>query len=236
LEVAKNNFRYGQLDQCLFELGHCFEASSEEQRLGLLMTGKHAPEHFDSSAREVDFFDIKGEVEHLFQSLQLGQAEFVADDAHPWLHPAKSASIVIEGKKAGHIGYVHPVIGERYGLKQATVVCELSFEAIAWQAKPSHKAMSKFPASRRDLALVLSEDIQAGDVLKVVTEAAGASLERGIIFDLYQGPGVEKGFKSLGIGLIIRDKSRTLTDQDVDAVANSVLNALVSSFSARLRG
>lgn len=236
LDVAGRNLRHGRFDLRLFEVGHCFDTNSETQRLGLLMAGRQQPEHFNTPDEDVDFYDLKGEVEHLLSGLQSVSVRFVTGASHSWLHPAKSALIESSGRAIGFIGQLHPTIAQRYDLKKNTFVAELGLTEISHLTMPQHGLLSKFPSSRRDLAVVLAEGIEAQAVLDVVQKAGGQRLEHSVIFDVYQGPGVEKGLKSLGIGLIIRDNSRTLTDQDVDAVAEDVLGALTQAFNARLRG
>ncbi len=236
LDVLSRNARYGHHSQRLFELGHCFEKSAESAKLGLVITGLRAPEHFDSNDDAVDFFDLKGEIEHLLKSNQVGPIRYRAEAAHPWLHPAQSASVIADQKVIGYVGRLHPQMADRYDLKKSVVVAELDLESISTRRLPKHRPISKFPASRRDLALLVKNDIEAGALVAAVKQMAGQNLEDCIIFDLYQGEGIEKGFKSLGMGLIIRENSRTLTDEDVDAVSEVVVKHLTEAFGARLRG
>ena len=236
LEVVSRNTRYGHQDQRIFELGHCFDHQSESLKLGLVLTGLRAPEHFDAPSDPVDFFDLKGEIEHLLGSNQIGPVSFQAQPGHPWIHPAQAAVISVNEQAVGYVGRLHPQIAERYDLKKSVIVAELDVGGIAHCAMPSHQPISRFPASRRDLALVVREDIEAGKLLDAIHLVAGDQLEKCVLFDLYQGEGIEKGFKSLGIGLIIRDNSRTLTDEDVDAVSKVVVEHLTQTFDARLRG
>lgn len=236
LDVVSRNARYGHHTQRLFEVGHCFAKNAETSNLGLVLAGLRAPEHFDSHDDGVDFFDLKGEIEQLLASNQIGPVVFKAGSAHSWMHPAQSATVLVAERPVGSVGRLHPQIAERYDLKKSVIVAELDLEGIGTRESPSHQPVSKFPASRRDLALVVREDIEAGALLSEVRKVAGKSLEDCILFDLYQGQGIEKGFKSLGIGLIIRENSRTLTDEDVDAVSEVVVVHLAQTFDARLRG
>ncbi len=236
LDVVSRNARYGHQTQRLFEMGHCFEENGESAKLALVLTGLRAPEHFDSPDHAVDFFDLKGEIEHLLASNQVGPVAFSAGSAHSWMHPAQSATVLVDQQLVGYVGRLHPQVAERYDLKKSVIVAELEVEAMATRQLPSHQAISKFPASRRDLALLVKEEVEAGALLDEVRKVAGKSLEDCILFDLYQGEGIEKGFKSLGIGLIIRENSRTLTDEDVDAVSEVVVSHLAQAFDARLRG
>lgn len=236
LQVLARNARFGAGSQRLFELGHCFDETNETHHLGLAIMGQRQPAHYDLEAAPVDFLDLKGEVEAFFAANQLGGLQFVAGADATWLHPAQSANLVMGGRVIGQLGQLHPMIAEQYELKKGVFVAEWDIEQCRSRQLPKYKATSKFPSSRRDLALVIPDQVLAGDVLAVATSAGGELLEQCLIFDLYRGEGIEKGFKSIGIGLIIRDNSRTLVDRDVDAVAEAVMAQLAETFGATLRG
>jgi len=236
LDIAQRNRARGWQDMRLFEVGHVYAPDSEHNRLGLLAMGRAFPEHFDQPDRAFDFYDLKGELEHMAQRHGLGEVSFVPTREHAWLHPGQSAEVVRGEASVGWLGRLHPQLAEAMDLKSNTFVAELELAQWCQGAKPCHRPVSRFPAARRDLAVLVPDSAPGGAVLDVVTQAGGERLEQVILFDLYQGDGVEKGFKSLGIGLIIRDNSRTLTDDDVDAVTERVVARLGEAFQARLRG
>lgn len=236
VSILARNMRYGHHDQRLFEIGHCYEPQSESHHLGLVMMGHRWQEHFDAPKDMIDFYDIKDEIERVATQFQLGTLSYQATPAHPWLHPAQSAEIVLFGQNVGCIGQLHPTIAEQFGLKRGVMICEMRLDLLSQRRLPQYQPISRYQASRRDFAVVLPEKISAGELVQVIEQAAGNLLEETVIFDLYRGDGIEKGFKSLGIGLIIRDNSRTLVDQDVESVTKQVLSQLESAFGAKLRG
>ena len=236
LDIAQRNRARGRQDMRLFEMGHVYHPDKESNRLGLLMMGQATPEHYDQPGRALDFFDLKGELEQMLLRHGLGEVTFQPEPDSAWLHPGQSAQIVQSGCPIGWLGRLHPHAAEALDLKANTLVAELELADWCQGTKPQHRPVSRYPASRRDLALLVPDTVPAGAVLDEASRAGGEVLERVVLFDLYQGDGVEKGFKSLGIGLIIRDNSRTLTDDDVDALTQGVLSRLSDAFEARLRG
>lgn len=240
LKTAGSNARRRQQDFRLFEVGACFcrhESGFEEpSRLSLLMTGRIRGEHATGSGARVDFFDIKGEVEHLLTLNQTaGRIGFQPAD-QPWLHPGQGADLLIDGQVAGAFGQLHPGLLEAFELPEPVFVAELDLDAISHSRVPIHRSGSRFPATRRDLALVVADPVRAADLLDALREIGGERLEKCIVFDEYRGKGVESGFKSLAIGLIIRDLSRTLTDKEVDALIQKLVEGVEHRFGGKLRG
>lgn len=240
LEVARRNLRRQMPAFRLFEIGHRFihrdEHFDETRQLGLLMTGCVRPEHFATRSRPTDFFDLKGEIEQLLRFNGVdGRARFTRSD-RPWLHPGQSAELSIDDRPAGWLGQLHPEVAERVDLPQAVFVAEIDGETISRRRVPEHSDRGRFPSVRRDIAVVVSDDHTAGDILDAVSTVAGRWLEDCLVFDEYRGQGIESGCRSLAIGLILRDVSRTLEDREVDALIESVLTDLEQRFHARLRG
>jgi phenylalanyl-tRNA synthetase beta chain len=240
LDVAGRNLRRQLPSFRLFETGHCFlngaESFEEAWRLGLLMTGHVRPEHFSGKPRSVDYFDLKGEVEHLlsFNSID-GEVGFERTDL-PWLHPGQAARLLIDGVQAGWLGQLHPALAGELELDQPVFVAEFDGSSISGRRLPEHRDSGRFPAVRRDIAIVVSDEYPAGELVEAVRESAGGLLENCVIFDQYRGEGIETGFRSLAIGLILRDVSRTLKDREIDALLETVLADLDSRFGAKLRG
>lgn len=240
LQIAGNNLRRQHDTFRLFELGACFATQAgqfrESSRLGLLMTGAIRGEHFSGKPRAVDFYDLKGEIEHLLEFNQVaGRARFDAGE-RPWLHPGQGAELSVDGESAGWLGQLHPSLVERLELDQSVFVAELDAGRVTSKVLPAHHATGRFPAVRRDLAIVVSDDYPAADVIDTIETEAGALIEKCVIFDQYRGKGIETGYRSLAIGLILRDVSRTLQDSEVDAVIERVVHTLTERFDAKLRG
>lgn len=240
LDVAGRNLRRQIPSFRLFETGHCFgnsgESVAEAWRLGLLITGDSRLEHFSGPSRPVDYFDLKGEVEHLLEYNAVdGRVGFERIEL-PWLHPGQAARLLIDGVEAGWLGQLHPALADELELDQAVFVAELDGEAITARRLPEHRDSGRFPAVRRDIAIVVSDEHPAAHLIDAVRESAGELLENCVIFDQYRGKGIETGFSSLAIGLILRDVSRTLEDREIDALVATVLTDLENRFGAKLRG
>jgi phenylalanyl-tRNA synthetase beta chain len=234
-------WRYNQQRQQkrvrLFEVGVCFTedggAVVETEQLALLAAGNAAPEQWGVPARAIDFFDLKADVEAL-----LGPLEGLRFEAaeHPALHPRQTARIRLGERPVGWLGPLHPRLVAALDLPEAPVLLELETACLRQAGVPRAVAVSEFPASRRDLALVLKDEVPAAALLDHAREAGGASLRHAGVFDVYRGAGLPNGFKSVALGLIFQDNSRTLTDQEVDAIVLAVAHRLRERLGATIRG
>ncbi|MEK7759119.1 MAG: phenylalanine--tRNA ligase subunit beta, partial [Pseudomonadota bacterium] len=157
---------------------------------------------------------------------------------HPALHPGQAAEIVQVGPAAdpiGLIGVLHPEIQAKSGLEKSAILFELRLSALQASITPKFQEISRYPAIRRDLALVLAEAIAAQDVLDNVRKTAGVLLVNLELFDEYRGEGIDSGRKSLALGLTLQDTSRTLNESDVETVVGRVVAGLKADFDAQLR-
>ena len=226
----------------LFETGLRFvpDANAEfgirqEFVLAGVITGTAKSESWTGKAENVDFFDLKGDLESILSLTEVGcRVKFVAK-AHSALHPGQSASIELDGKEIGFIGTIHPLIAQKLGLNGKAVVFEILWDAIANRRVVQAKEISKFPANRRDLALVVADNVPAGDIIEACKQAGGEKLTQVNLFDVYQGIGVASGHKSLAISLTIQDNEKTLEDDEINAVISAVLNEVKQRFNAELR-
>ncbi len=242
VSVAAANLRRQQRRLRLFETGTCFHAGNdaaafgESSRLALLLGGPAAPEHFDDSDRPVDFFDLKGEIEHLAGLNGLGrELEFVSGSRR-WLHPGQAAELKIDGQSCGWLGQLHPGLAAGLDLDRALFVAELDLAGLSRRSVPAHHGQGRFPSVRRDLALIVDDRHACAELVGVIREKSGRLLENCVVFDQYRGEGIEKGYRSLAIGLILRDLSRTLKDEEVDRLMADIVADLKSKFDAKLRG
>jgi len=240
LRIGASNLRHQQSRLKLFETGHVFSAGSqwlETERLGLLLAGDADPESWLGTRREFDFFDLKGEIEHLVgcagHRVEALRAAPVSDD---WMHPGQAAALTLDGRELGVAGQLHPGIATDLDLGTRVFVAELDLEILRQRKLPEFAGTARYPSVRRDLALIVPEAVPAAELVEVCRKAAARVLERCIIFDMYRGKGIESGYKSIGIGLILRDVSRTLTDEEVDSVMLSVIEALKKECQISLRG
>ncbi|HHH36137.1 MAG TPA: phenylalanine--tRNA ligase subunit beta [Gammaproteobacteria bacterium] len=223
----------------IFELGCKYfkqqDEIHEEFVIAGAATGKAWPEQWGLPARELDFYDVKGDIEALLQATGAGTIRFSACK-HPALHPGQSAALLDEeGNRRGWLGLLHPRLARELALEQKVLVFELSSNIIAGGGIPGFRELSRFPAIRRDLAVVVPETVEAQAVTDCVREAAGTRLQDLRLFDIYRGKGIESGKKSIALGLILQDPERTLTDEEADALVAGVLRLLGERLGASLR-
>ena len=222
----------------------------ERPRLAGVATGAAGARGFDRKPQAIDFFDVKGALEEMLASLGLpvglyGAATTFrpAPDGYAFLHPGRRAAIgVTRGPgvvEIGVVGELHPDVVDRAGLKSRAVVFELDVDALASVVPdvPRAKALPRFPAVRRDFALVLDEDVPAADLSAALAdvEAARPLLEDVEIFDVYQGKGIPAGKRSVAVSVLLRATDRTLTDDEVQAVAKALLDDARARFGAEVR-
>ena len=226
----------------LFETGLRFvpDANAEfgvrqEFVLSAVITGTAKSEHWAGKAESVDFFDLKGDLESVLSLTEGGnRVRFVAKQFDA-LHPGQSAAIELDGQEIGFIGAIHPSISQKLGLNGKTFVFEILWNAIAARNVVQAKEISKFPANRRDLALVVADSVPAGELIEACKQAGGEKLVQVNLFDVYQGVGVAEGYKSLAISLTAQDNEKTLEDEEINAVISAVLAEVKQRFNAELR-
>jgi phenylalanyl-tRNA synthetase beta chain len=205
----------------------------QEPMLAGAVTGSRLPEHWDGKAEAIGFHDLKRDVEVLLK-LAGGAFRFVAE-THPALHPGQSAAIMQDDNIVGWLGRIHPQLAQTLDLDPDTCVFELEYAALSRGQLARFAPISRYPSIRRDLAVVVDADIEAAALRAVTEEAAGELLQEVVIFDVYQGKGVETGRKSIALGLILQDYSRTLTEQDIESVVSRVTDRLGEKLGASLR-
>jgi phenylalanyl-tRNA synthetase beta chain len=237
--VLGENVRRQQDRVRLFELGATFlwNEGVLEERLTLagLAWGLAAPEQWGIERRQVDFYDVKADLEALLSLASPdGSIEFSSGPL-PCLHPGKSARVSIDGRPVGWIGELHPRLSKLLELKLAPIVFEIDYESSFAAEVTVYKEVSKFPALRRDLAVVVAESVTLNQLRESVAVSAGSALRELRIFDVYRGQGVEAGRKSIALGLILQETSRTLTDADADAVVAAVVARVEQDHKATIR-
>jgi phenylalanyl-tRNA synthetase beta chain len=226
----------------LFETGLRFipdaQADSgvrQQAMLGAVISGVQNDEHWSMESTIVDFFDLKGDLEAII-GLTVASTEFSFRGAtHPALHPGQCAEILRNNRVIGHIGAIHPKLEKPFGLNGKTIIFELELDALLHARLPLAQAVSKFPANRRDIALVVDEAVSATDVMNLIRKVGENQLVGLNLFDVYQGKGVEPGKKSLAIALTLQDTTRTLEDKDITETMVAVVSALKTEFNASLR-
>ncbi|MFD1006723.1 phenylalanine--tRNA ligase subunit beta [Oceanisphaera ostreae] len=201
---------------------------------GLLM-GTVVGEHWAMADKPVDFFDLKGDVESLLAlSGQALNFSFARANINA-LHPGQSASLLSQGHQVGTLGAVHPSLLRKLGLKSQAYVFEVELSALTQRYVPEAGEISRFPANRRDLALVVDQGVAAGDILDLVRKVGGNQLVGLNLFDVYQGQGISDDKKSLALSLVLQDTHRTLEDKEIADTVSRIVTALSDEFNASLR-
>ncbi|MDQ7015211.1 MAG: phenylalanine--tRNA ligase subunit beta, partial [Gammaproteobacteria bacterium] len=237
LKTLQYNLNRQQSRVRLFESGLKFvqtEDGLEQTRcLAGLISGPMVTEQWGESDRKVDFFDLKGDLEVLL-GRSAEQIEYRVEE-HPTLHPGQSARLYKNDRPLGWIGALHPRLEKALGLSQTALLFELELDLLLEGALPKFAPLSRFPSIRRDLALVVDESVSMAQVSACVHEVAPSYLIELCLFDLYRGKGIETGRKSLALGLILQELSRTLKEDDVEESVAKILAHLQENLGATLR-
>lgn len=207
----------------------------QEMMIAGVLTGQRHEEHWQMEKAANDFYDIKGDVQALL-SLTSDSAsfEFVADEIAS-LHPGQTAAVHRNGRLVGHLGSLHPELERKLGLNGRTLVFELLISEISTQKLPQAADLSRFPSNRRDIAIVVEEQLPAKKVLQLIEKVGGNLLIDLNLFDVYQGKGIEPGFKSLAIAMVLQDQDKTLEEKDINDVVDRVVDTLKNELNASLR-
>ena len=226
----------------LFECGRSYyhtgeHAPLEIERIAAVAIGNASVEQWGESSRAIDFFDIKADVESLLGLAGRSASEFRFESGGPaWLHPGRAATIWRGEDRVGFIGALNPRLQKALDLDADVYVFEMDVESLARRRVPVAGKLSRFPSVRRDIAIVLADEIPYAQVETTVRRAVGERLVDLVLFDRYTGPHLGTGVKSLAMGLILQDGSRTLTDQDADQCVDLAVSALATGCDAKLRG
>ena len=225
-------------DVRLFEIGMRFLKSAGALQQDLMLAGvawgRALPEQWGVASRDLDFFDLKQEVFAVLQAL--GHTTLsVAPCVHPALHPGQSASVLVGGLAVGIMGRVHPAFSRLLDLDATPLIFEINLAVLPEAVTPSFKPLSKFPALRRDLAIVVDVDVPAAAVLEVVRLAGAPFLRDLELFDVYQGQGIDLGKKSLALSLLFQASSSTLVDAEIEMSVSKIVAALARELHGALR-
>ncbi|MNO65721.1 Phenylalanine--tRNA ligase beta subunit [compost metagenome] len=248
IDIEQYN-RNRKLDHlALFEIGNVFHASeekltkqpSEMSVLAVLLTGDRSVKGWNNTTEKVDFFDLKGVLESVFEYLGLTDLITYEADAPKGLHPGRSASVFLNGPEGklriGIMGQLHPVLQSEKELND-TFVAEIKLEELYRYAGNTvvYRDLPRFPASERDIAVVVDAAVEAGALITSIKETAGELLESVQVFDVFTGSKLGEGKKSIALSLVYRHMDRTLTDEEITAVHDKVVATLEQTFAAELR-
>ncbi|WP_439135897.1 phenylalanine--tRNA ligase subunit beta [Pseudomaricurvus sp.] len=226
----------------LFETGQRFVAEGkgfanlkQEPMLAGLIYGPRQDESWTGKSDNVDFYDIKGDLESVLELLA-DDASFSFEPAkHPALHPGQSAAILRNGEQVGLLGAMHPQLQKTLGLSHSVYLFEITQASVAEAKLPSFQPLSKFPEVRRDIAVIVDQTEAVSELQKTIEKGAGDYLTELKVFDVYVGKGIDPHRKSVALGLTFQHPSRTLTEDEINASMDVVVRSLEETFNASLR-
>lgn len=239
IKTLVHNQNRQQMRARLFETGLVFSkknnALEQKVKVGCLICGERLPEQWGVPPQAADFFDMKGDAELLLTLCgDAADISFQADE-HPALQKGQTARILRGETPLGWLGALHPRLLQALDIVGKVYLLELDYAAMSPARIPAVSELSRFPAVRRDLAILVAEEVSAEAVRKLLREAAGEALQDLQLFDLYQGANIQKGKKSLALGLTFQHPSRTLADADINPIIDNCIKALEAKFNAELR-
>ena len=216
----------------LFEIGKVYIPNEDETVIptenNILTIGMYG---------NCDYLDLKGIVENALEKLGLSKVKFTRESDNPSYHPGKTAALMIGNKKVGVLGEVHPDVSENYGVDTNCYLAELNLDLLFEYAKTDkkYKALPKFPAVTRDIALLVDDEILVQEIEDTIRRAGGNLVEKVELFDIYKGAQIPEGKKSIAYAIAYRDEKKTLTDNDVNKVHDKILRSLEHKLGATLR-
>ena len=241
--IAYNRNRHQQ-DLKLFELGAVYLPAEEgkmalpeeRMKLGLVITGAFPVEHWHHKPAPCDFFDLKGTVEELLERLGVSGVSFQEKELS-WCQSGQTAQVLVQGEQAGWLGRIHSVTLEAYDLDRAVFAGELDLEMLLphMRLNSEYRPLPRYPALLRDMAVIVPEQVSADKVTSLISEAGGPLVETVALFDLYRGPQVPAGFRSLAFAITYRDAQRTLSDEDACRLHDRIEQILEEKLGALLR-
>ncbi|MBN6540646.1 phenylalanine--tRNA ligase subunit beta [Acinetobacter pittii] len=223
-----------------FELGLRFDYQDAKSiqdlkqipTLALVAVGSQQPESWHVKPQPMDFFDFKGEIEEILAAGRV-KVEYVRSE-RAWLHPGQSAEILVDGQSIGYLGRLHPSLENELDLS-TTWVAELDQTAVLQSYVSNFTELSRFPSIRRDIALLISDNINVRDIQQLIEKTGGELLDSTWLFDVYTGQGVEEGKRSLAFALLWQHPSRTLEDAEIKSGMDNIIQVLENTYQATLR-
>jgi phenylalanyl-tRNA synthetase beta chain len=238
VQALQHNLNRQQTRVRLFEIGLCFipGANGLEQtpHIAAVISGNRVEEGLYAGDGGVDFYDIKGDLESILGLSD--QPEFAFERSeNPVLHPGQGADLVFAGEVIGFVGGVHPAILKKLDINQPVFVFECKISPILQSKLPNFREMSRFPSIRRDISVTVDAEIPVQKLINCIFSIKNEILQEVFVFDVYTGKEVRNNRKSVALGLILQDFSRTLVDEDVENLVVKVLAQLKEHYNAVLR-
>ncbi len=236
LNSISTNYNRRNESAYLFELGKVYipktlpltELPDEKNMLTIGMYGNG-----------IDFYGIKGVTEELFTVLGMrDKISYSPKSDIPFMHPGRLADISVEGESIGYVGEIHPTTAEKYSIGAKAYVAVVSVDKLYEYAEfeKTYKALPKYPATTRDIAVLVKEDVIVKDIEDIIKAKGGKLLESIQLFDVFKGKQIPEGYKSVAYNISFRAGDRTLTDDEVNAPMKKILKELEDKLGAQLRG
>ena len=243
LEAVAHNLSFRSLDLKLFEIRRIYipqtgdDMPYEPLCIAGALTGAREPLGWCHAAGLVDFFDAKGIVESLLEHLRITGAKWIADASEPYYHPGKSCGIFIGRDRIGSAGEIHPAVQENFALEKLVYTFELDFEKLIKYSRNqlSVFALSRYPDSSRDIAMLALEQTTAEQILECVKSVRAPEIEEANIFDVYRGDAIPEGHKSVAIRIRYRSFEKTLLDDEIEAIHGKIIATLVNKLNVSIR-
>ncbi|MCP4581745.1 MAG: phenylalanine--tRNA ligase subunit beta [candidate division Zixibacteria bacterium] len=241
IRTLKHNINHGSKDIKLYEIGTTYKPSSgdladEKESICLGLCGREAPVSWRQAEVFSDFYSLKAELEAIFEFFKITDLKFVPE-SNPYLDDKCCFAVQAGGNVQGSIGKASTKAGKTIGLKQESYIAEFNFDIFAEQALKANyfKPLPKFPASDRDIALLVDQNIPVGELISVIGDAGGKIVREVFPFDLYKGKNIAEDKKSIAFRIMYRSDNKTLTDDEVDKAHNRIIRAITDKFKAELR-
>ncbi|WLD59508.1 phenylalanine--tRNA ligase subunit beta [Salinispirillum sp. LH 10-3-1] len=238
LGALQHNIKRQQDRVRLFETGLVFRGAldtlQQDKKVAGLIYGPRSGVSWLNGAAGVDFYDLKGDVEALLALSEGNEITFAPTNV-PYLHPGQAAIVMVNGESVGVLGRIHPRLDKALGLKKPAYVFELDFNAVITRRIPVYKGISRFPASRRDIAVVVGTSVPAHDLLSAAKTVAGEWVTSADVFDVYEGERIGAGLRSIALQLTWQHPERPMAEEEVTTAMNAVIERLQEDFEATLR-
>ncbi|MGJ8670655.1 MAG: phenylalanine--tRNA ligase subunit beta, partial [Oceanococcus sp.] len=238
LPVWKHNALRQQDRIRFYELGRRYSRSSasiaEVECVSGVVSGLASPEQWGESKRNVDFFDLKADIIAML-GCAAKNVRFVSDNVHPSLHPGRAARLLLDERTIGHVGQLHPRLQKQLDLPSCPLLFEIERAPLEQQSLPELAAITTSPSSRFDLAMLVNQSLEVSELTQFVKSEVGEILQNLVVFDIFTDDALPKGFKSVALGLIFQDFSRTLTDEEVEKAIKALTTRLEENFGAQIR-
>lgn len=240
LSVLKRNQDRQEQRLRLYETGLQFGRAEDGSilqtpTLAGLASGTLYPEQWQSKGQKVSFYDVKRDIELLTTALAASNIRWEASDAHSCMHPGRTATLVIDGRRVGYLGEIHPRLLGRLDIVGPVILFEVQLDSLKTNKIPVFQPVERYPSVRRDIAIVLDQEISAADIMNIIAKQGGNLLRTSRIFDIYTGQGIDSNKKSVALSLTFRDSSRTLEEQEVNRLVGLIVAQLEAELGAKLR-